>query len=197
MYSRNGFTLIELLLVVSILGILTAALMPKMLDARTRTEVVKVRSDMRNVGLALNSFNLTHGNYPEDRTAEFLPRLIPLTTPVAFMTSIPEDSFTKGLPPLFKPTRATPDWMKAYRINGRIEHPMPFEYMYHNRSDNWTDIAANPEAAAWALKSVGPDKLPVWFKHKMLVVYDPSNGTYSIGEIIITGPNLQADGPNR
>lgn len=197
MRGRSGFSLIELLIVVSILGVLAAAMMPRMMDYRTRARVIKVRAEMDDVGHALLSFSLTHGTYPQERTLDFVRRLVPLTTPLAFMPCIPEDFYATELPASFKATRSNPDWMKAYKINDKMVYPRTFEYLFHNRSDNWSAICSRPNAAAWALKSVGPDKMPVWFGNKLLVTYDPSNGTTSYGDIIITGPGLQADGPGR
>ena len=87
--------------------------------------------------------------------------------------------------------------MAAYKVKGVFVQPFTFEYLYRKPSDNWSEICTNRTGVSWALKSVGPDKVPVWFGSKLLVVYDPSNGTTSFGDIIITGPGLESNGRSR
>ena len=54
--SRRGFTLIELLLVIVILGIVSALLIPNLLDSLQKSKQKRTMTDMNGVGLAWMSW---------------------------------------------------------------------------------------------------------------------------------------------
>ena len=54
--SRKGFTLIELLLVVVIIGILAAIAIPKFRNSKERAIISQMRSDLRNMVTAQESY---------------------------------------------------------------------------------------------------------------------------------------------
>lgn len=64
MRSR-GFTLVELLIVVTILGILVAAVVPRLAGRTEQARVGRAQSDVGgNITLALDLFELDSGKYP-------------------------------------------------------------------------------------------------------------------------------------
>lgn len=112
--TRRGFTLIELLIVVAIIAILAAIAVPNFLEAQTRSKVSRVKSDMRSVATAIESYIVDNNKAPIG-TAEFryykqtTGNSQPiasnqldarqsfifgqLTSPIAYLTSPPLDPF--------------------------------------------------------------------------------------------------------
>jgi len=62
--NRTGFTLIEVMVVVIILGILAAIVVPKLTGRTEQARKVKAKVDIKNIGAALEQFNLDNGYYP-------------------------------------------------------------------------------------------------------------------------------------
>jgi prepilin-type N-terminal cleavage/methylation domain-containing protein len=56
MQSRQGFTLIELLIVVVIIGLLAAIAIPKFANTKEKATVSAMRSDLRNLATAQESY---------------------------------------------------------------------------------------------------------------------------------------------
>ena len=104
--KRTGFTLIELLIVVAIIAILAAIAVPNFLEAQIRSKVSRVKSDMRALATAQesyyvdwNSYTWRNGKFANPEQNDYSGFKL-LTTPVAYITTIPGDPFgesrTKG-----------------------------------------------------------------------------------------------------
>ena len=61
---QKGFTLIEILVVVSILAILGALVVPKIMDRPNEARVVAAKQDIGTVIAALKLYKLDNGRYP-------------------------------------------------------------------------------------------------------------------------------------
>jgi type II secretion system protein G len=96
-----GFTLIELLIVIAIILILIAIALPNFLEAQIRARVTKAKGEIRSLVTALESYYLDFKFYPAESEHNALtgnrPRssagLTWLTSPIAYITAIPEDPF--------------------------------------------------------------------------------------------------------
>jgi prepilin-type N-terminal cleavage/methylation domain-containing protein len=67
MNRRPGFTLIELLIVVVIIGILAAIAIPKFQTTKGKANAAALRSDLRNLATAQESYIYEHGAYAASR----------------------------------------------------------------------------------------------------------------------------------
>jgi prepilin-type N-terminal cleavage/methylation domain-containing protein len=62
--SKGGFTLVELLVSISIIGILSAILLPAVQQAREAARRLSCQSNLRQIGIALQSYHQTFGSFP-------------------------------------------------------------------------------------------------------------------------------------
>lgn len=62
--DARGFTLIEVLVVITILTILAALIVPRIMDRPDQARVVAARNDVRAIEAALNLYRLDNGVYP-------------------------------------------------------------------------------------------------------------------------------------
>jgi prepilin-type N-terminal cleavage/methylation domain-containing protein len=63
---RSGFTLIELLIVVVIVGILAAMAIPKFRSTKNKANFAAIKSDLKNLSTAEESFFYEHRTYTTD-----------------------------------------------------------------------------------------------------------------------------------
>lgn len=186
---NRGFTLIELLVVVAIIAILAAIAVPNFLSAQTRAKVSRARADLRTVVLAIESYRVDNNSYPTyhyslspDSQLEFhLGGMVtgfgqsppfdganPITTPVAYLASMPEDPFAAQL--------AGPAQVREYLYvnwNYALERAVP------NQQLGEAFERAREVYGAYRLHSRGPDR----FGPDSGLPYDPTNGTVSSGDI--------------
>ena len=182
----SAFTLIELLIVVAIIGILAAIAIPNFLNARTRAKIARAEADLKSLVTALESYRIDHNHYvPLFLTASWgggynpnsinSHRLLPLSTPVAYISSIPPEAFE-----LESPTRNMN--YDTYAYGDRAAYDKTFWRTYFEPNDRYL----------YSIRSCGPDRIAnvleidVFPKH--IMPYAPSNGLASAGDINRFGP---------
>lgn len=190
--TLKGFTLIELLIVVAIIAILAAIAVPNFLEAQVRSKVSRCKADMRSIATALEAYSVDHNGYPTFHyTSSFASEISftfggtgkyggineaqfngnpLLTTPMAYITSIPLDPFyaDKGNAPLDCRWFMYVNWPFAFRddLTNASYGSVMFTY------------------GDWRMTSGGPDKSRGRITGDYFnMLYDPSNGTVSLGQI--------------
>jgi type II secretion system protein G len=178
----KGFTLIELLIVVAIIGILAAIAVPNFLNAQVRAKCSRAISDMKTIETAMEMYRLDCNAYPPCSMARvtgsgdsYHPneiRFYRMTTPVAYISSVPHDPFaTSG-----KADFSQWGWAYDYVNNFGGSH-----------NGGW--------GHAWRVSSWGPDGVNGWggertgkcVNGKPDFVYQTSNGLNSVGDIVWVG----------
>ena len=178
---KKGFTLIELLVVVAIISILSAIAVPNYLKAQTKAKVSRVQAELNTIKTALESYSVDFGCYPlwiknEITINPTSRRLIPLTTPISYMTSVPsDDPFEERYMP---ETYDTYDYVDAESFAIRGDE----EPSYRVRGADWRVCSVGPDR-----KNTygGPMDQNMWDNPGF--DYDPTNGIISKGDIVIVG----------
>ena len=222
--KRHGFTLIELLIVVAIIAILAAIAVPNFLEAQTRSKVSRAKSDLRTLQLGLEMYFVDNNSYPYTESINasiWLPPQGPgpasapadraggLTSPVAYLSSIPRDPFRHGQ-------------VNLAGVQVFDEAPIYYEragFGYKNGVKSNTTISLVPSDAVgtgsmdgvsltntqvtnpaftprpYILYSLGPDLSPhvkapgggpnvTNSRWSIFNRYDPTNGTVSAGNVV-------------
>ncbi len=180
MNCTKGFTLIELLIVVAIIGILASIAVPNFLNAQIRAKVARSVADMRAIKTALHQYRLDNNAYPSysPGISGRMTRLIRLTTPTAYLSSLPYDQF--------RPRDLTsregdvyPYWPVEIADEKRTSGG--FAHMPRVRDAKGTFILLGAGPNGLYEPSTAEGALGIHME------YDPSNGLVSIGDIYQMG----------
>ena len=196
--GSRGFTLIELLIVVAIIAILALIAVPNFLEAQTRAKVARCMTDMRSLATASEAYTVDH-NYPPlyghirangevqypatdniDGVNDQMSFVGPcITTPVAYITAAFPDPFATKF--AVTGAAATPEGEKLVKN---------LEYInLEQHVANFTGVVPPfaprliPAWGQWRMVGAGPDG-DRGKDIKLNVVYDPTNGTVSDGDVV-------------
>jgi type II secretory pathway pseudopilin PulG len=188
--------LIELLIVVAIIAILALIAVPNFLEAQTRAKVSRAMNDLRTLSVGIAAYQVDNTAWPINVQYETatLRQIVDahgwpweygqwyiLTTPIAYLTSIPHDTFRREFNEQWN------IWQDFYRCWNLGDANRPASAWGGVSTQN---LARNGVCVLTA--SVGPDcvedvsdgtagtGLP---GQTGIVFYDPTNGTVSWGDI--------------
>ncbi len=178
----DSFTLIELLIVVAIIGILAAIAVPNFLNAQVRAKIAKAESEMQALGTAIEMYHMDHSRYPlfvGPDGVNINPvnrRLIPLTTPISYISAVPQDPFLEKkygqrIVASQHPAYVTYDYVDAWSI------------VHHAHREV---VGRSLRCCEWQISGAGPDNDADTYGTAPL--YDASNGLRSWGDMYRLGP---------
>lgn len=207
MIPRRAFTYVELMIALTIIAILAAIAVPNFLEAKTRAQVARSKSELVVLKAAVEAYRLDVRAYPPNQIAGE-PNgadLIVLTTPIAYLTRLPYDVFT--IPDSRGPNSydeldefALYNYFNAIQVDpeGALKVAMydPQGETPEQPVDGYFEFSGFMATMIWG---IGPGaSLPATSSNPyttvmpdgtvQLLPYDPTNGTTSDGDIYITSP---------
>ena len=168
--------------------------LPNFLEAQLRARIVHASGGMKALATALDAYHADTAKLPATYgpfSPSLLRRLIPLTTPISYLKTLPRDPFQ----PLEKPY-----WDASAYVNANDPRENWDTFFLYNRGDG--DVGSThgggsaESRAAWSLTCAGPDRtilFPYYFysgrfsDNPYKFVYSPTNGSKSDGEIFLRG----------
>jgi type II secretion system protein G len=185
MNNKLGFTLIELLVVVAIISILASIAIPNYQHAQVKAKTTASFAELKTLSTAVEAYHLDNNTYPLDGndypmlSDEFFDQKRiqhVLTTPIAYISEIPDDLFHRRDTHLGDP-----------KIERYFQSRSPHPYLYYS-VDNYQLHRGTPRA--YYLFSFGPDLIYNNESNKpgTFTAYDQTNGIISDGDIFYKGP---------
>jgi prepilin-type N-terminal cleavage/methylation domain-containing protein len=188
--KNKGFTLIELLIVIAIILILIAIALPNFLEAQIRAKVARLKGDVRTMVIAAESYQVDMGQYPAPSPEFFLGnpdwlyRQNRITTPIAYITALPEDIFRS-------PHSHNMKSLMDFEVNGEGDPYGGIPSVWFTQDPNTPLVRST---LLVYIRSWGPDQLEEGMTTQgwstLNAAYSPTNGTMSRGDLwgVLPGP---------
>ncbi len=155
---------VEAIVVAVVLLLLLVVMLPKFKGAQERTDVVRARRDMKDIGDALILYCKDHGEYLPTQSGNPLSELEGLLQPIAYLEAMPTDPFRR-IDSAHRSATSNYDYSRD-------------DYV---RFENSSDIGQG-----WVLGSLGPDldeEAGLFGRPQPQLMYHVSNGVMSSGDL--------------
>lgn len=177
--SASGFTLVELLIVVLILAILASIVAPNLMEFATRSKVARAQAELSTLATALEAYHVEWNSYPPtplSSLSDRASRLRFLTTPIAYISSLPNEVFD------LKEGEPEPYAFWSANLNDAMKYSPMYFYLPDEQARNgrWVLFSRGPDIDYEAAVEEGGGGL--------LMYYDPTNGSASNGDLMRFGP---------
>lgn len=194
---QSGLSYVELLIVVAMVGLLGAVALPRYRQADTMTKYAQVLDNFGQIKVALDAYNVDAGVFPEtDMGMSYYVAgkrsIHRLTTPVAYLPSIPASPFTEAFASFEPRAERNVLYARSFLFDSTTIEPnfsndfWAFAFQHSGLSGAlMTAVRENK----WSLRSCGPDGIddrgsaaPGYGTGAR--VYDVTNGIASRGDIV-------------
>ena len=186
--GRPGFTLIELLIVIAIIAILALIAIPNFLEAQTRSKTSRSKADIRSMKIGIEAYFVDWNDYPVDNDPRYTPiafdagSFVCLTTPVAFLTSIPASPFNEQWQ--LNKYKVYEYWRGGWSGTKQNLDAGSDQYLIYYRLTSYgPDNTSQYHASGY---SCYPDKIGANDPSFINGLYDPTNGTISVGDLCVS-----------
>lgn len=184
MYAGKGFTLVELLVIISVIGILSAILLPCLSLAREKTMVAAANVELYHIGTVLEMYFQDHKKFPPTQNdcslgliTKHLYQLPKVLATEDYLPPGRRDAFTN------MEDRFNPGYTYKYRSVGEaiIDRDIVDEWIKislwvpdgfpekssinPNEGHRYNDIAISP--VRWVVFSLGPRFSMEWLENKL------------------------------
>ena len=155
--TRKAFTLVEMLIVVVIIGILAAALLPKLMGAQGKARDTARMSNVNKIVTALKSYYSDYGDYPEASDvwgcagSGFASKLN------NYMPEVPKDPLSK----------------RKIRVDGA--NTCVWVFGYNDLQNAWTDQGAAVVAANLEVQGKNANWVLTWWVTNWKIDWDLRN----------------------
>ncbi|MFO7534120.1 MAG: type II secretion system protein [Kiritimatiellia bacterium] len=165
--NKRGFSLLELIVVMAVVGLLASLTLPTLVAAREKARVAKVKVELRQIELALESYYESHACYPPVRVScnsserDHWCQLPPELAQGGFLSGSLKKGLSSALEDPFNPGHTYKyAAIGPYSLNGARQEEyfalfLPDDFPFcQSQNGRYHDQAQAP--LAWVVWSLGP-----------------------------------------
>lgn len=177
--SKRGATLVEVLIVIGIVAILALAASANYQRIIASVKVAKVQSDFRTLDGAMEMSAIDRGRYMVSMPGISDLELRSLTTPISYLSTLPDDPFGSVAWPDVNYPDGGYDYVRYYQLHQPFDILLIEPWFQYSGIAEYRFISTGPNGAQ-DVQYRAPGILNYRFE---FTEYDPTNGVISAGDI--------------